>query len=93
MRNSTSVHGCASFRIARKLKAIKNAVKTWAKEKIEKDKMESNDILEEIDGLDYKEGVDRLSDDDRARRDYLKVKLATILKVEETSWRQNSREK
>lgn len=87
--NATLVKGCASFRIAQKLKAIKNVIKVWAKEKKEKQNVEFSKIMEEINVLDNKESDVGLSLEDKEKRDSLKVKLVTILKAEESSWSKN----
>lgn len=76
-----------------KLKAIKESIELWVKEEKVKEKNDICSILDEISGLDEKDGLGGLNSDECEKMASLKIKLASIINAEESSWRQKSREK
>lgn len=55
--NCGRVEGTASYRLAFKLKYLKNANKQWTKEVGIEDEMVINDMLNELNLLEQQEGV------------------------------------
>lgn len=91
--SNTEIEGCASLKIAYKLKELKNAIKLWAKGEKKKEKGKTDSILAEMSDLDHKEECCGLTDEEFTKKNSLKMQLATILKADEISWSQRSREK
>lgn len=85
------VQGKASFRIARKLKAIKDVIKKWAKDEKEREREELNSLFSDLIELYTEDETFRLDDMERTVRNGLKVKMANLMSRDEVSWRQKSR--
>lgn len=54
---TTKIEDCASYRVAQKLRILKNEIKVWSKEVMEKDKAEFDRFMAEISNLDRKESI------------------------------------
>lgn len=52
---NSDIQGCASYRFAHKHKALKNAIKEWAKEELEQRKMLFDSVIAEINDMDSRE--------------------------------------
>ncbi|XP_021891901.1 uncharacterized protein LOC110810135 [Carica papaya] len=91
--NNSIYRGTPSFRLASKLKKLKEEITVWVKEV---DRVENgliSDLMKENGILDKQDGELGLSATDRERRNNLKLELASKLNLEAISWKQNGREK
>lgn len=79
--------GSLSYRIAMKLKNLKEQIKSWAKTAVREEEIYTNGLSTELDHLDEIEGDFGLSIEDRDRKNSLKLNLEAI------SWKQKVREK
>lgn len=77
------VQGTTSYKVACKLKYLKNDIKLWAKEEIRKEGEEANLLFFELGDLDFKEGRMGLQSDELARRDKIKLMMARKAKMDE----------
>ncbi|RVW44185.1 Transposon TX1 uncharacterized 149 kDa protein [Vitis vinifera] len=87
-----SVSGRASYRLATKLKVIKQNLKVWNKEvfgNLESNKMAA---LQQVDYWDQVEGERGLTEEELSRRKEVKDDYAKWVRLEEIHWRQLSRE-
>lgn len=89
---SYNFRGCASFRIASKLRELKNDIKGWSKIAREKETVKFDSIMAKINELD-KEESDGFNDVECERRVEQKLQMASTLKDEEISWRQKFKER
>lgn len=87
------VTGTASYRIACKLKMLKNDIKEWTNEELKKEDESVGCLLKEIGELDDKESSRGLAVRELCRWDEIKMLVARHAKIEEETWRQKSREK
>lgn len=90
---SRKVNGTASYIFASKLKALKNEIKLWAKDKVSKADMMIKENLEELAALDNMDMAGMLDDNGKERRGKLKLDLASNMSLEAISWRHKAREK
>lgn len=82
-----------SFRIATKLKVIKQEIKKWVKETGRKEEESITDLISEIDILDGEEECGNLIDTGRERKCSLKADLAKKLHMDAIFWKQKARKK
>ena len=85
------VHGSPSYRLARKLRWLKEDLKRWNREIFGRIEIRLANLSEELQGLESKEHLPGLSDEEKDRRADLKTEIGRLLLAEETSWRQKSR--
>ena len=87
-----SVSGRASYKLATKLKAIKQKLKVWNREVF--GNLESNKLaaLQQVDFWDQVESERSLIEEEFARKKEAKEDYAKWVKLEEIHWRQLSRE-
>ena len=87
-----SVSGRASYRLATKLKVIKQKLKVWNREvfgNLESNKMAA---LQQVDYWDQVEGERGLTEEELSRKKEVKDDYAKWVKLEEIHWRQLSME-
>ncbi|RVW21265.1 LINE-1 reverse transcriptase-like [Vitis vinifera] len=86
------VSGRASYKLATKLKGMKQKLKTWNREVF--GNLESNKLaaLQQVDYWDQVESERRLSEEEFARKKEAKEGYAKWVKMDEIHWRQLSRE-
>lgn len=89
--DSFSFDGCPSFVFAKKLKALKECLKVWNREVFGNVKESKDRVLDLIHFIDEKEGAVGLSEVDKCNRIEAKAEFARLARLEEISWRQNSR--
>ena len=89
--NGYCFSGSPSFILARKLKAFKEDLKKWNKEKFGDLAFRKKCPLSELLGLDAREDLSDLSQEDQTRRIQIKGEIANLASLEEISWRQKSR--
>ena len=77
--------------MARKLKALKEDLKNWNKEEFGDLAFRKKCLLSELLGLDAREDLSGLSQEDQTRRIQIKGEIAYLASLEEISWRQKSR--
>lgn len=85
-----SVDGWAGYRLAMKLKLLKNRIKDWAKDHFGDVRNAKVNILQEIQLLD-KEEVGQLQPAEESRRLFLKKDFIRKVREEEIKWKQRSR--
>lgn len=85
------IQGWAGYRLACKLKHLKNKIKDWAKTNFGSVEASMADLLSSIKEIDSKEGLAPLSDDEISLRHNLKEKFICKAKEEKIKWRQRSR--
>ena len=83
--------GFPSFILARKLKALKEDFKKWNEEEFGDLAFRKICLLSELLGLDAREDLLGLSQEDQTRRSQIKSEVAHLASLEEISWRQKSR--
>ena len=83
--------GSPSFILGRKLKALKEDLKKWNKEEFGDLAFRKKCLLSELLGLDAKEDLSGLFQEDQTRRIQIKGEIAHLASLEEISWRQKSR--
>ncbi|XP_075645334.1 uncharacterized protein LOC142616347 [Castanea sativa] len=86
-----SFEGSPSFILAQKLKALKADLKKWNREEFGDLAFRKKNKLTELMGLDVREELVGLSNEDQSRRIQLKGDIEHLASLEETSWRQKSR--
>ena len=79
-----------SFILARKLKALTEDLKKWNKEEFGDLAFRKKCLLSELLGLDVREDLSSLSQEDQTRRIQIKGEIAHLDSLEEISWRQKS---
>ena len=87
-----SVSGRASYKLATKLKGIKQNLKVWNREVF--GNLESNKLatLQQVDYWDQVESERSLSEEEFSRKKEAKEGYAKWVKLKEIHWRQLSRE-
>lgn len=85
------LEGDPCFKLARKLKLLKEDLKVWNREVFGKLKVRINSLAEEIRKLDKKVGTGGLSDEEEIHKVDLKRELGRLLTCEKISWKQKSR--
>lgn len=88
---SFEVTGNPSFKLARKLRLLKEQLKIWNREVFGNINIKVQQALEEVRILDAKEGEGSLSRVEADRRAVIKEELRRLLVYEEIFWRQKSR--
>lgn len=88
---SYQVVGDPCFRLAKKLKMLKEDLKKWNREVFGNINVRVEQALEELRFLDGKEGENLRSSEDIVRREAVRVELRRLLISEEICWRQKSR--
>ena len=83
--------GFPSFILARKLKALKEDFKKWNEEEFGDLAFRKKCLLFELLGLDAREDLLGLSQEDQTRRSQIKSEVAHLASLEEIPWRQKSR--
>jgi hypothetical protein len=86
-----SFKGPPSRVLARKLKALKEDLKTWNRNVFGDVSLKKNRAMDDILKLDEKEHQGYLSREDRLQREVLKGEVDSLAHLEEVSWRQKSR--
>ena len=76
-----------SFILARKLKALKDDLKKWNKEEFGDLAFRKKCLLFELLGLDAREDLLGLSQEEQTRRIQIKGDIAHLASLEEISWR------
>ena len=89
--NGYCFSGSPSFILARKLKALKEDLKKWNTENFGDLAFRKKCLLSELQGLDAREDLSGLSQDNQTRHIQIKGKIAHLASLEEISWRQKSR--
>jgi hypothetical protein len=90
VKSSYCFHGCPSFVLAQKLKALKADLKMW--NDTEFGNVENKRaLLDDIKGLDGIEEQRPLSSEEKLRKDVATVELEKTILLEEVSWRQKLR--
>lgn len=90
---SFEVEGNASFRLIKKLRLLKEQLKTWKEGRTTNDlKRQKEILLEELERLDKQEIDEGIDEEGRLRRACIKKHLAEVCRWEEIAWRQRSRE-
>lgn len=89
-RMELRVEGWAGYKLAAKLKYLKQKIKQWSKDSFSDAGVMKTKIPEEIQLLDIKEEQGQLSFEDKFKRSKLKVDFVQKVK-EEVKWRQRSR--
>ena len=83
--------GSPSFVLAQKLKALKEDLEKWNKEEFGDLAFRKKCLLAELLGLDAKEDLRGLSNEEDFHRTQVKGDIAALAALEETFWRQKSR--
>ena len=83
--------GSPSFILAQKLKALKEDLKKWNMEEFGDLAFRKKCLLAELLGLDAKEDLRGLSNEEDSRRTQVTGDIATLAALEKTFWRQKSR--
>ena len=83
--------GSPSFVLAQKLKALKEDLKKWNKEEFGDLAFRKKCLLTELMGLDAKEDLQGLSNEEDSHRSQVKRDIAALATLEETFLRQKSR--
>lgn len=91
--NDLQIQGTTSFRLASKLKTLKNEIKIWTKEVGDKLKENTRAYINELAELDLREMEGHLCAAERERREAVKKELTHNMNLEAISWRQKVREK
>ena len=76
--------------MARKLKALKEDLKRWNKEEFGDLAFRKKCLLSKLLGLDTREDLSGLSQEDQSHRIQIKGEIANLASLEEISWRQKS---
>ena len=79
--------GSPSFILARKLKALKDDLKKWNKEKFRDLAFSKKCLLSELLGLDAREDLSNLLQEEQTRHIQIKGEIAHFASLEEISWR------
>ena len=82
--------GSPSFVLAQKLKALKEDLKKWNKEEFGDLAFRKKCLLAELMGLDAKEELRGLFNEEDSCRSQVKGDIAALATLEETFWRQKS---
>ena len=77
--------------MARKLKALKEDLKKWNKEEFWDLAFRKKCLLSKLLGLDAREDLYGLSQEDQTHRIQIKGEIAHLASLEESPWRQKSR--
>ncbi|GFY88597.1 hypothetical protein Acr_06g0005370 [Actinidia rufa] len=85
------VSGSPSYRLARKLRLLKEDLKRWNREVFGRVEIRLATLTEELQALESKEHFMGLSDVERDHRVEIKAEIGRLLMAEETFWRQKSR--
>ena len=88
--NGYSFAGSPSFILAQKLKALKTDLKLWNREEFGDLAFKKKNLLIELMGLNAREELVGLSNDEQIRRIQLKGNIEQLASLEEISWRQKS---
>ena len=83
--------GSPSFILARKLKTLEEDLKRWNKEEFGDLAFRKKCLLSKLLGLDAREDLSGLSQEDQSHRIQIKGEIANLASLEEISWRQKSR--
>ena len=86
-----SFAGSPSFILAQKLKALKADLKKWNREEFGDLVFKKKNLLTKLMGLDAREELVGLSNEDQIRRLQIKGDIDQLASLEEISWRQKSR--
>ena len=86
-----SFAGSPSFILAQKLKALKADLKKWNREEFGDLAFRKKNLLSELMGLDAREELVGLSNEEQLHRLQLKGHIEQLASLEEISWRQKSR--
>jgi hypothetical protein len=86
--SSYSFSGPPSLVLARKLKALKEALKIWNKEVFGDVDLRKKGVMADIGRLDEQEFQGVLSDEERVQRDQLRADWDCLAHLDEISWRQ-----
>ncbi|WKA04536.1 hypothetical protein VitviT2T_022566 [Vitis vinifera] len=86
------VRGSASFRLATKMKAVKQKHKVWNREEFGRLEDNKAAALKLVDHWDMVESERRLSEEETISKKEAKDSYAKWVSLEETHWRQHSRE-
>lgn len=89
--NGYCFSGSPSFILAHKLKALKEDLKKWNMEEFRDLAFRKKCLLSELLGLDGREDLSGLSQEDQSHRIQIKGEIANLASLEEISWRQKSR--
>ena len=82
--------GSPSFILAQKLRALKADLKKWNREEFGDLALRKKNLLTELMGLDVREELLGLLDEDHLHRIQLKGEIDQLASLEEISWRQKS---
>ena len=74
--------------MTRKLKALKEDLKKWNKEEFRDLAFRKKCLLSELLGLDAREDLSSLSQEEQSRQSQIKSEVAHLASLEEISWRQ-----
>ena len=83
--NEYCFSGSPSFILAHKLKALKDDLKKWTKEEFGDLAFRKKSLLSELLGLDAREDLLGLSQEDQTRRIQIKGKIICLASLEEIS--------
>lgn len=83
--SSTGGKGTANFKLAKKLKCLKEELKKWATSASRTQKLEIIGIMTELERMDKAEGNAGLSNEDKEKRKLLKINLAKKFNMEAIS--------
>ena len=87
--NEYRFSGSPSFILAHKLKALKEDLKKWNKEEFGDLAFRKKCLLFELLGLDAREDLSGLSQEEQSCRIHIKGEIAHLASLEEISWRQS----
>ena len=85
------VYGSPSYRLARKLRLLKDDLKRWNREVFGRVENRLATLMKELQVLESKEHLPGLSDEERGRRVEMKSEIRRLLMAKETSCRQKYR--
>ena len=86
------MRGSASFRLATKMKAVKQKLQVWNREVFGRLEDNKAAALQLVDHWDMVESGRRLSEEETISKKEAKDSYAKWVSLEETHWRQHSRE-
>lgn len=87
----TIVQGKASYIVTCKLKALKTVIKQWTKNEQEKEREELTCLFTDLGELDSKDEASGLDEEEKKRRNGLKLKVANLMYKDEVSRKHKSR--
>lgn len=87
------IQGTASFKLARKMKILKNEIKEWIKHELKREGEDFGSIMNELHEIDQMEGMGELNEEVRNKRKRLNVNLSKKCRDDEISWKQKFRER